>query len=269
MRDEMGNTVMPSEFLPAAERYNLSDKVDRWVIGHALNWLRDHPKMIPQFHLCGITLSGQSLGNEAMLRCIIEQIDEGGTPAKKLCFEVTETAAISDLEQAMNFITLLKDRGCMFALDDFGSGFSSFAYLKRLPVDFLKMDGSLFATSAPTQLTLLWSARSVKSAMLWVKKPLQNSSRIATSLRSCPALRRCRLRSRIRDRSSNAHRPVHLDCLGRLARYGKPLFPPLFRRMPESKRSSFRRKPGSIECLWQSNVRMRRVCLAVGNRTRI
>ena len=169
MRDEMGNAVIPSEFLPAAERYNLSDKVDRWVIGHALNWLRDHPKMIPKFHLCGINLSGQSLRNEAILRCIIEQIDEGGTPAKKLCFEVTETVAISDLEQAMNFITLLKDRGWMFALDDFRSGFSSFAYLKRLPVDFLKMDGSLFATSAPTQLTLLWSARSVKSAMLWVK----------------------------------------------------------------------------------------------------
>jgi len=142
MRDELGKIVMLSQFLPAAERYNLSDKVDRWVIGHALNWLRDHPDMVEQLHLCGINLSGQSLGNESVLNFIIDQIDEGSIPAKKLCFEVTETAATADLEQATHFITQLKNRGCMFALDDFGSGFSSFAYLKKLPVDFSKIDGS-------------------------------------------------------------------------------------------------------------------------------
>lgn len=142
MRDERGNIVMPGEFLPAAERYNLADQLDRWVIRHALNWLNSHPHILQRLHMCAINLSGQSMGNDDMLRFILEQIEYSSIPAHKLCFEVTETAAISDLMNATRFITLLKERGCRFALDDFGSGFSSLTYLKSLPVDFLKIDGT-------------------------------------------------------------------------------------------------------------------------------
>ena len=154
MRDERGGIVMPGEFLPAAERYNLSSRVDRWVIGHALDWLAGHPELLSRLHLCGINLSGQSFGNDEVLQFIIDKLDRSGVPASKLCFEVTETAAVSDIVQATRFICTLRERGCMFALDDFGSGFSSFAYLKNLPVDFLKIDGSFVREIANDSIDL-------------------------------------------------------------------------------------------------------------------
>jgi len=154
MRDELGNIVMPAEFLPAAERYDLSPKIDRWVVGAALDWLQRNPALADRLHLCGINLSGQSLSNEDVVCFILERLTDSGIPGEKLCFEVTETAAVSDLVQANHFITLLKDRGCKFALDDFGSGFSSFAYLKKLPVDFLKIDGSFVRDIATDSIDL-------------------------------------------------------------------------------------------------------------------
>jgi len=154
MRDESGALIMPCEFLPAAERYNLSGKVDRWVIGHALEWLGTNPELLARLHLCSINLSGQSFGNDEILRFILEQLDQSAVEPSKLCFEVTETAAISDIVQATRFICTLRDRGCLFALDDFGSGFSSFAYLKNLPVDFLKIDGSFVREIANDSIDL-------------------------------------------------------------------------------------------------------------------
>ena len=141
MEDETGKRVSPGAFLPAAERYNLAPKLDRWVVRTALEWLRDHPRHLQNLFLCSINLSGQTLGDEEFLNAVIQKFAETKVPAQKICFEITETAAISSLTNASHYMKKLKELGCCFALDDFGSGLSSFAYLKTLPVEYLKIDG--------------------------------------------------------------------------------------------------------------------------------
>jgi len=134
--------VQPSAFIPAAERYNLMPLLDRWVIGRALK-LADHSRTDggEAGYMLAINLSGTSLNDAMFLEELSGQLAEQRLPPGALCFEITETAAIANLANAARFMRELKGFGCKFALDDFGSGLSSFAYLKNLPVDFLKIDG--------------------------------------------------------------------------------------------------------------------------------
>jgi diguanylate cyclase (GGDEF)-like protein/PAS domain S-box-containing protein len=141
MVDEEGKVIPPGAFLPAAERYNLSLEIDTWVVEKAFYLLSTHPAFLEKTEFISINLSGQSLSNQEFLDFIISKMHELKIDPEKICFEITETAAISNLSTAMKFITSLKKLKCRFALDDFGSGLSSFGYLKNLPVDYLKIDG--------------------------------------------------------------------------------------------------------------------------------
>jgi EAL domain-containing protein (putative c-di-GMP-specific phosphodiesterase class I) len=154
MKDNNDNPVSSAAFFSAAERYQLMPQIDRWVVSRTLAKLAECSDYLDKSGaVFSINLSGQSLGDDEILNFVEEEIDASGVPATSICFEVTESAAVSSREKAQAFIDTLKKRGCSFSLDDFGAGLSSFAYLKNFNVDILKIDGSFIRDIAENRIS--------------------------------------------------------------------------------------------------------------------
>lgn len=139
--NENGNLCAPGQFLAIAERYNLMPSIDRWVIRHFFKWLSEQPDHLEKLSCASINLSPQSLSDDSFSEFLISTFDLYAIPHHKICFEITESMAITHIDNTHTFIETLHRLGCRFALDDFGTGFSSYAYLKELKVDYLKIDG--------------------------------------------------------------------------------------------------------------------------------
>ena len=144
LRDDTGELVAPTEFIPAAERYNVMSAIDRWVVSRAIALLRERQERGVALPLLAVNLSGTSLNEQSFVDFVLQSVGEPQIAAA-LCFEITETAAVTSLSNARFLMSELKARGCKFSLDDFGTGVSSFVYLKSLPVDFLKIDGQFIS----------------------------------------------------------------------------------------------------------------------------
>ncbi len=166
MRDEAGNLILPAGFIASAERFGLMRAVDTWVVNRAIQYLGEQLQRNPRLHF-SVNLSAESIGDSIMLETITSALKRHAVPATALTFEITETIAIANLGPAVEFLARLRNLGCQTALDDFGVGYSSFAYLKDLPVDFVKIDGSFVRNvhNDNLQLAMVRSMNEIAHAM--------------------------------------------------------------------------------------------------------
>jgi len=142
IRDETGKLALPAQFMGTAERYHLMSHIDRWVVQHALTTIAGGAPHLPAQRSCSVNLSGQTLTDDDFLEFVIDVLDHTGVDPSKICFEISESAVVNNIDHARRFIGVLHGIGCYFALDNFGSGFGSFSHLKSLSLDYLKIDGS-------------------------------------------------------------------------------------------------------------------------------
>jgi diguanylate cyclase (GGDEF)-like protein/PAS domain S-box-containing protein len=169
MLDRNGDLIAPNAFIPAAERYGMMHDVDRWIIDRSFRFIAESKRLWPEEArgIYGINLSGETMAHETILPYIKERLAHYAIDPAQVCFEITETAAIANLPRAIDLMGSLKADGCLFALDDFGSGLSSFGYLKALPVDFLKIDGAFVKNldSEPVNRVMVQAINMVGHAM--------------------------------------------------------------------------------------------------------
>ena len=161
--------------MSAPERFRLGVRIDREVVDGTLSWFEQHPDAAARADTCSINLTAEALVDESFIGFVAERLRRSRFPADRLCFEITETSAVRDLERAQRFITELRGLGCRFALDDFGTGFCSFAYLRALDVDYFKIDGS-FVREMETSPLAAEVVRSITHiAHLLDNPPISNS----------------------------------------------------------------------------------------------
>ena len=152
LRNGRASPVLPGIFLPAAERYDVILKIDRWVLSNTLDWLARHKEHTLTLDMCSINISRRSLTDPTFHKFAAELVDSSDVPPEKICFEITEHGAIADMQKTIAFIEAMSARGCRFSLDDFGTGMTSFSYLKQLPVNFIKIDGSFIQMMSSSEV---------------------------------------------------------------------------------------------------------------------
>lgn len=167
MTNVAGDIIPPGLFLPAAERYNLMPAIDCWVVNNFCKWLASHPQQLENLKRASINLSPATINDPLTLKYITECVRNNNIPSEKICFEITESSAITNMDKTLPLLRNLRDQGFNLALDDFGSGFASYGYLKNLPFNVLKIDGCFIKDLVNSEIdqTIVKSVNDVAKAL--------------------------------------------------------------------------------------------------------